>query len=335
MNYISLLGFAAGYIALCAIGGILLIALIILCIVVPMKAWFTALLSRAYISMAKLTSMKFRKVNPMQIVETYIMVKKAKLLVTVTELETLYLAGGDCKKVISALILATSAKMPITFEQLQAIDLSDRDVTEVIENSIHTKIISMPDIRAIAQDNIEIIASVKLSVKLNINQILIGTEEETLKAKVAKHIIANIALSPNHQSILSAPQKLVEGILSKRYDEGSIYILQSADISNIDLGRDVGAEMVAKSAEKDRALAMVEAEKMKNMAAIREQQMKAKAQEMKSVVLAAEAEVPKAIAEAIKEGRFSVMDYYKLMNLQADTAMRRAIINKDDNPRGE
>lgn len=336
MSYYSLLNaISAGYIALIVVGGLLVLAGVILFCVVPMKTWFTALFSGVYVSMGKLASLKLRKIKAMDIVRPYIAARKAKLKVKFNDIESLYLAGGDCNRAVSALTLAKSAGLEVEFEGVKALELAGQDSVAVLESSVNPRVV-LVEAKAISQDAIELVVKAKITISVNLENFIGGLGEDTIVAKVQKMLISNIALSPNHKLVLSAPHKLATGILNGKCDKGCAYKLRSIEITSVDLGRDVGAEMIAKNAQKDIALAQVEAERMKNNAIIREQQMKAKAQEMKSVVLAAEAEVPKAIADAIKEGRFSVMDYYKLMNLQADTAMRRSVMsNNDDTARGE
>lgn len=334
MSYISLLNaFSGGYIALTVIGGIIVIAGIILFCLVPMKTWLTALFSGAFIHMYKLISLRLRKIKAMEVVKPYITAKKANLKVSLADIESLYLAKGDCERALSALIFAKSASIPVDFEFVKALELAGQNSVEVLESSVNPKVIEVEG-KGITQDSIELIVKAKATILVRLENFLGGLGEDTISGRIQKKLLSNLALAPSHKVILSAPHKLATDVLNSGCDEGCAYQLKSIEIVNVDVGRDIGAEMVAKSAQKELALAQVESERVKNNAIIREQQMKIKTQEMKSAVLSAEAEVPRAIAEAIKEGRFSVMDYYKLMNLQADTAMRRSMMNSDD-ARGE
>lgn len=319
-----------GIIALSVVGGIILIAAILLFAIVPMKTWITALFSRSHISMLKLASLRFRKKKPMEVAELYIMARRAKLDLSFVDIEGYYLEGGNCKEAISALSFAKSANLPVDFEKVKALAFSGQNPVAVLESAVKPKILDISGIKAISQDNIEVIVDARATLKLNINNVIGGLSEDTITSKIQKQIIANIALSANHKSVLASPNDLIMGVLNANQYAGCAYNLVSVEITHVDIGRDIGAEMIAKNAEKEIALAQVEAERHKNDAMIEAEQMKVRTEEMKTAVLEAEAEVPKAIAEAIKEGRFSVMDYYKLMNLQADTAMRRSMMNRDD-----
>lgn len=333
MNISLLNAFGTVHIVLCAVGGVLLLSLILMFCIVPMKTWFIALFSNAHVSMAKLISLKSRKIKPMDVVNPYIMSRKAKLKLKFRDIEAFYLAGGDCVRAITSLSLAKNANLNVTFDQIKSLELSGQATNEILDSVIRPKIIQF-NANGIAKDNIEIITKVKATVQANIDNIVGGFGEDTIIARIQSFITASIGSSEDNKYILSAPNNLVEGILDAKLDEGCSLSLKSVEICGVDLGRDIGAEMATKNSQRDIALAQIEAERMKNSAMIREQQMRAKAEEMKSVVLSAEAEVPKAIAEAVKEGRFSIMDYYKLMNLQADTAMRRSMI-RDDSDGGE
>lgn len=319
---------SGGYIALIVIGGVLLLSLIALFVIVPMKAWFTALFSKAHVSMARLISLRWRKINVMAVLENYIMARNAKLDLKFTDIEAFYLTGADIKRALSALIFAKSANMNVNFDMIKALELAGQDSVEVLNSYANPKMVEIADIKAIAQDSIELIVKAKAGIKVNLNNFLTGIGQESLEARVQKLIIQNIALSASHKAILSSPDRLLVG-LNSEIDEGCMYSLVSLEIMNVDVGRDVGAEMVAKSAQKDMALAQAEAERRKNDAIVATEQAKRETEEQKANVLSAEAEIPKALAQAIQEGRFSVMDYYKLMNLQADTAMRRSVSGQD------
>ncbi len=326
---ISLLNaFTAGYIALTVILGVLLLSVIALFIIVPMKTWFTALFSKSHVSMAKLTSLRWRKVNTKELLENYIMSRNAKLNLPFTEIEAFYLTGNNIKRTLSAFSFAKSAKLDVNFDMIKSLEFAGQDSMEVLNSYVNPKMVEIDGIKAIAQDSIELIVKVKAGIKVNLNNFLTGLGQESLEARIQKLIIQNIALSASHKAVLASPDKLLVG-LNSEIDEGNMYSLVSLEIMSVDVGRDVGAEMVAKSAQKDIALAQVEAERKKNDALLAEQQAKIEVQEMKTNVLSAEAEIPKALAQAIQEGRFSIMDYYKLMNLQADTAMRRSVSGQD------
>lgn len=330
MNLSLLNALAGGYIALIVLGGILILAGALLFIIVPMKTWLTALFSKAHVPMLKLSSLRFRKSKPMEITKFYILAKGNGLKLSFNDIESYYLSGGDCKEIISALSLAKTSSLDVSFDMVKALAFSGQQPTKVLDSAIKPKALDINNIKAITQDNIEMIVDVRATLRLNLNNAFGGLNEDTIYSRIQKQVITNIALSPNHKTILTQPSSIIMGLKNDNIFSDCMYSLASIEVARVDIGRDVGAEMIEKNAQKDLALAQVEAERVKNAAIVEAEQMKAKAEEMKSVVLEAEAEVPKAIAEAIKEGRFSVMDYYKLMNLQADTAMRRSIITRDD-----
>lgn len=323
-----------GIIALSVIGALILAGFITFFCVVPIKTWLTALCSKAHVSMSKLVSLKYRKIVPMEVVKPYIMATKAGLGIKLEDIETLFLSGANCEKVLSSLIFAKSANLNFSFEEAKALQFAGQDPLLVLQNAVSAKMLDI-EVKAIAQDMIELIVKLQASVKINIKNVISGLSEDTIISRVKKKVVENIGLSPSHKAVLNAPHKLLTGVMDGKIDKDCTYSLLSLEVVHVDIGRDVGAELVAKNAQRDISIAQVEAERMKHAALIKEQQMKAKTEEMKAEVLQAEAEVPRAIADAIKEGRFSIMDYYKLMNMQADTAMRRAMTSRDEEPGGD
>jgi len=328
----SLLLLSGGAIAGIVVGAVVLTFLILFLAIVPVKPYFTALFSKCHISCFKLMSLRFRKVNIMPILNAYIMAKRSKLNIKFNDLESIMLAGGSCEDVVKALIKAKGASISLSFEECKSIELSSYNVVEVIESVILPKQYLINSIKAITKDNFELEVSAKISIKAKLNAIVGGLGEDTLEAKVSKFIMTKISSLSNHKN--ATPYNLTEDILKSGLDKGNGYQLLSVDVCSINVSRDIGAELAAKDLERIKMQAQIDADRQKNYAQLQAEQMKIKTQEMKTQVLEAEAEVPKAIAEAIRDGRFSVMDYYKLMNLQADTAMRRAMINKDEEPRG-
>ncbi len=328
----SLLLLSGGAIAGIVVGAVVLTFLILFFAIVPVKPYFTALFSKCHISCFKLMSLRFRKVNIIPILNAYIMAKRSKLNVKFNDLESIMLAGGSCEDVVKALIKAKGASISLSFEECKSIELSSYNVVEVIESVILPKQYLINSIKAITKDNFELEVSAKISIKAKLNDIVGGLGEDTLEAKVSKFIMTKISSLSNHKN--ATPYNLTEDILKSGLDKGNGYQLLSVDVCSINVSRDIGAELAAKDLERIKMQAQIDADRQKNYAQLQAEQMKIKTQEMKTQVLEAEAEVPKAIAEAIRDGRFSVMDYYKLMNLQADTAMRRAMINKDEEPRG-
>ncbi len=328
---ISMLSFSTAGIVFTSLAGLILIGLILFMLIIPFKPWIIAIFSGAYVPSFKLCAIRSRKIDVMNLVEAYIQSKKSKLGFSFDQLEAYHLSGGHCKTLISALFIAKNAGISLDINLAKAIDLAGLDLINLIESAINSKKIVVENISALSQDGVEIIASVSANVKTNLRQALKGGDEQALKDGISSFVISKIALSGNYQHLISHPQNLVSGWDKANIDNGNIFKLISLNVAKVDLGRDVGAEMAVKRAEKEKLFFQMSAEKEKNQEALREMQMKTQVEEMKAEVLAAEAEVPKAIADAIKEGRFSVMDYYKLMNLQADTALRRSILADEKN----
>ena len=316
-------------IALIVLSCILLVGLIVLFVLVPIKQWFIALVSGAHISMTRLVGMKLRKVDYRLIVNTYIMARKGGIDLNVVDLETHFMAGGNVDRVVKALIAANSAGLDLSVELAKAIDLAGSDVHEAVETCVTPKIIEVNDVAAVAQDGIEVRVKVKVTVKTDIHELVGGAREDTIIARVGKGIVSCIGAAETYNELLENPASIAEAIMSKGLDDGTAYEIVSVDVSDIDIGRNLGAKLETEEAEKNKQVAAAQAERLRSMMVAEEQKMKAKTQEMKASVLAAEAEIPKAIAGAIREGKFGVLDYYKLKNLQADTAMRSSIAGID------
>ncbi len=333
MSYLSLLNFGTTDIVLVSVFGALLIALIVYLCFVPLKNYFTALFSGAYIPSFRLISLKNRKMNIPTIVNAYIMAKKSKINVSLKEIESLYLSEGDITEVLKALNLAKDAGINLSFQLASAIELASHNVVTAVQQSINSQVVSIENVSAFTQDEMEIIVKIKASVKLNLDKYVDGLGIEDLQNTISAWIVENISKTKNHKDILREPNRSLLSNLDLRVvTQKSMYNVLDVVISNVEIGRDLKAERDIKAAEKEKVYASIEAERRKNAEEIKELRQRTKTEEMKSVVLEAEADIPRAISQAIKEGRFSVMDYYKLMNLQADTAMRRAIIsgNTDD-----
>ena len=312
---------------------LLLIGLIIFLIVVPMKVWFRALISGAHISMSKLVGMKLRKINISLIVETYISARKAGLDLDVEELETHYMAGGDVVKVINALISAHSAKITLSIDTAKAIDLAGRDVLNAVKDSVNPKVIETPVIAAIAKDGIELKVKARVTVRANIGRVVGGAGEETIVARVGEGIVTTVGSAEDHSEVLQNPDLISKTVLAKGLDTGTAYEILSIDIADIDVGRNIGALLKMDQAEADKKIANAKAEEKRAMAVAQEQEMRVKTQEMNAIKIAAEAEVPKAMAKAFQDGKLGIMDYYKMQNVVADTKMRNSLANNssDDN----
>lgn len=304
-----------------------LILLIIFLYFVPISLWVTALFSGVKVGLAELVFMRIRKVPPSLIVNSMINATKAGIDVTTTELETHYLAGGNVPNVIKALISADKANIPLSFKQATAIDLAGRDVFEAVTTSVNPKVINTPNVAAVAQDGIQLIAKARVTVRANIMQLVGGAGEETILARVGEGIVTSIGSSGSHKVVLENPDIISKLVLQKGLDAGTAYEILSIDIADIDVGENIGAKLQIDQANADLKVAEAKAEERRAMAVAVEQEMRAKAQEARASVIAAEVEIPQAISAAFRSGNLGIMDYYKMQNIQSDTDMRNAIAN--------
>jgi uncharacterized protein YqfA (UPF0365 family) len=294
---------------------------------VPINLWITALFSGVRVNLFELVFMRIRKVSPSLIVNSLITATKAGLQITASELETHYLAGGNVPTVIKALISADKANIPLTFKQATAIDLAGRDVFEAVTTSVNPKVINTPNVAAVAQDGIQLIAKARVTVRANIAQLVGGAGEETILARVGEGIVTSIGSSRSHKEVLENPDKISKLVLQKGLDAGTAYEILSIDIADIDIGENIGAKLQIDQANADLKVAEARAEERRAMAVAVEQEMRARTQEAKASVVQAEAEIPKAMADAFRSGNLGIMDYYKMRNIQADTDMRDSIAN--------
>lgn len=304
--------------------GVIVVVCAIVLAVLPIKYWFRCLVSGTYLSMARIFGMKLRGVNLNVIIDSYINAKKAGLDINITDLENHMLAGGNVSKVVNALISAHSAKINLTTEHAKAIDLAGRDVLQAVKESVTPKIIQTPKISTIAKDGIELIITAKVTVKTNLERIIGGAGEDTIISRVGEGIVTTVGSTESHTEVLENPDEISRTVLLKGLADGTAYEILSVDIADIDVGRNIGANLQKMQAQADKEIAQAKAEERKSMALAQEQEMKAKTQEKKASVVEAEAEVPKAMAEAFKQGKLGIMDYYKLQNIQADTSMRKS-----------
>lgn len=309
--------------------GIIAIVVALVISLIPIRVWFRALVSGAYISVGRLIGMKLRKIKLNMVVEAYIMAKKSGINIDINEIETHYMAGGDINKVVSALISAHSAKIALTCDAAKAIDLAGRDVLEAVRTSVNPKVIETPTINAVARDGIELRVKTRVTVRANIGRLVGGSGQDTIIARVGEGIVTTIGSAEYHSDVLENPDMISKTVLGKGLDSGTAFEILSIDIADIDVGRNIGAELKKDQAEADKHIAQAKAEERKAMAIALEQEMKAKTQEMRAVVLAAESEVPKAMAYAFREGKLGIMDYYRMQNVVADTAMRNSIAGND------
>lgn len=309
---------------------VLVVIFVVVLIVVPIKVWFRALVSGAHISMSRLVGMKLRKIDINMIVEAYVSAKKAGLTIDINELETHYMAGGDVVKVVNALISAHSAKINLSIDTAKAIDLAGRDVLNAVKVSVNPKVIETPLVSAIAKDGVELHVKARVTVKANIGKLVGGAGEETILARVGEGIVTTVGSAEDHGEVLQNPDLISKTVLAKGLDSGTAFEILSLDIADIDVGRNIGAQLRMDTAEAEKRIANAKAEERRAMAVAAEQEMRAKAQEMNAIKIAAEAEVPKAMASAFKEGKLGVMDYYRMQNVVADTDMRKSLAGTDD-----
>lgn len=293
---------------------------------VPMLLWFSALVSGVHVSLMQLFLMRIRKVPPTVIVQALIEAHKAGLQnIRRDDLEAHYLAGGHVQKVVHALVSANKANINLTFQMATAIDLAGRDVFEAVQMSVNPKVIDTPPVTAVAKNGIQLIAKARVTVRANIRQLVGGAGEETVLARVGEGIVSSIGSSESHERVLENPDSISKVVLSKGLDSGTAFEILSIDIADIDVGKNIGAALQMDQANADKNIAQAKAEERRAMAVALEQEMKAKAQEARARVIEAEAEVPKAMAEAFRNGNLGIMDYVRYKNMEADTAMRQSI----------
>ena len=291
----------------------------------PIGIWFQALISGVHTSLIQLVFMRFRKVPPTIIVKNMISAAKAGLKLNQNELEAHYLAGGRVNSVVNALISADKANMNLDFKTATAIDLAGRDVLKAVQTSVNPKVIDTPPVTAVAKDGIQLIAKARVTVRTNIKQLVGGAGEETILARVGEGIVTSIGSAQNHKQVLENPDSISKLVLTKGLDSGTAFEILSIDIADIDVGKNIGAQLQMDQANADKNIAQAKAEERRAMAVASEQEMKAKAQEARAKVIEAEAEVPRAMAEAFRNGNLGIMDYYRMKNMQADTEMRESI----------
>ena len=297
---------------------------------IPLGLWFQALVSDVKISLLQLILMRWRKVPPTIIVRALIEGKKAGVELYRDLLEAHYLAGGHVDQVVHALVSASKANIDLTFQIATAVDLAGRDVFEAVQMSVNPKVINTPPVAAVAKDGIQLVTKARVTVRANIRQLVGGAGEETILARVGEGIVSSIGSAENHKQVLENPDSISKVVLNKGLDSGTAFEILSIDIADIDIGKNIGAELQTDQAEADLKIAQAKAEERRAMAVATEQEMKALAQEMRAKVIEAEAEVPRAMAEAFRNGNLGVMDYYRMKNIEADTSMRESIAKPGD-----
>lgn len=301
---------------------------------VPLNLWITAVFSGVKVGLFELVFMRIRKVPPGVIVRELITANKAGIPIGTNDLETHYLAGGNVPNVIRALISAEKANMNLSFKQATAIDLAGRDVFEAVQFSVNPKVITTPKVAAVASDGIQLITTARVTVRANIQQLVGGAGEDTILARVGEGIVTSIGSADSHKEVLMNPDKISKLVLQRGLDAGTAFEILSIDIADVDVGINIGATLQIDQANADLKVAEAKAEERRAMAVAEEQEMKAKSQEARAKVILAEAEIPKAIADAFRSGNLGIMDYYKMQNIQADTSMRDSISGTSTQSKG-
>jgi len=292
---------------------------------VPLGLWISAMAAGTEVGIFTLIGMRLRRVPPASIVLPLIKANKAGIDVNANQLEAHFLAGGNVDRVIDALIAAHRAEIPLPFTRSAAIDLAGRDVLEAVQMSVNPKVIETPVVSAVAKNGIELKVKARVTVRANIDRLVGGAGEQTIIARVGEGIVTTVGSSVDHKDVLANPDHISRTVLAKGLDAGTAFEILSIDIADVDVGRNIGAELMTDQAEAEKRIAQAKAEERRAMAVALEQEMKAHTQEMQAKVVEAQAEVPHAMAQALREGHLGVMDYYNLSNVLADTQMRETI----------
>lgn len=306
---------------------VVIIALLIAVLLtfVPVMLWISALAAGVRVSIFTLIGMRLRRVIPSRVINPLIKAHKAGINVTTNQLESHYLAGGNVDRVVNALIAAHRANIVLPFERSAAIDLAGRDVLEAVQMSVNPKVIETPFISGVAMDGIEVKAKARITVRANIDRLVGGAGEETVIARVGEGIVSTIGSSDDYKKVLENPDMISQTVLTKGLDAGTAFEILSIDIADVDVGKNIGAELQTEQAEADKKIAQAKAEERRAIAVAQEQEMKARVVEMRAKVVEAEATVPLAMADALKAGNIGVMDYLNFQNISADTDMRDSI----------
>jgi uncharacterized protein YqfA (UPF0365 family) len=317
-------------VVLVALGIGLVLLLFLFSYWIPVGLWIAAYFSGVPVSMFTLIGMRLRKVSPPEVIRPLISAAKAGLSLETDKLEAHYLAGGNVQQVVNALISADKANIDLSFQRATAIDLAGRDVLEAVKVSVNPKVIETPKVAAVANDGIQIIAQARITVRANIDRLVGGAGEETILARVGEGIVSTIGSSKSHKMVLESPDNISKTVLAKGLDSGTAFEILSIDIADVDVGKNIGAELQIDQAEADKRIAQAKAEERRAMAVATEQEMRARVQEMRAKLVEAEAQVPQAIAEAFRLGHIGVRDYYDLRNVQADTQMRESLAEGEE-----
>lgn len=314
-----------GTIGTVVIIGVIVLALTLFFSFVPVGLWISSLAANVRVSIFNLVGMRLRRVAPSRIVLPLIKAIKAGLDINVNQLEAHYLAGGNIDGVVNALIASERAGIELSFEKAAAIDLAGRDVFDAVKMSVNPKVIETPNVSAVAKDGIELLVKARVTVRANLERLVGGAGEGTILARIGEGIVTTVGSALSHKEVLENPDDISKRVLGKGLDSGTAFEILSIDIADIDVGRNIGAHLQTLQAEADKNIAQAKAEERRAMAV-------AKEQEMRAYVVEAEAEIPKAMAFAFREGRLGVMEYYDMQNVKADTNMREKISQSTPNP---
>jgi uncharacterized protein YqfA (UPF0365 family) len=312
------------------VAGAVILFFIVLFTVVPVGLWVSAIAAGVKVPLVSLVAMRLRRVAPSRIILPLIKADKAGIDVSQDQLEAHHLAGGNVNRVVDALIAADKARIALPFDRAAAIDLAGRDVLDAVKVSVNPRVIQTPNVSAVAKDGIELISTARVTVRANLERLVGGAGEETIIARVGEGIVSSIGSTDTHKRVLENPDVISKTVLSKGLDAGTAFEILSIDIADVNVGRNIGAELQTDQAEADKRVAQAKAEERRAMAVAAEQENRAHVEAMRAKVVEAEAQVPLAIAEAFKAGNLGVMDYYNLRNIQSDTDMRRNIARSAD-----
>jgi uncharacterized protein YqfA (UPF0365 family) len=310
--------FDSGLLPFALIPFLVLVLLALFFYFVPIGLWITAIFSGVRVSIGTLIGMRLRKVPPADIIRPLISAEKAGLDLDIGQMEAHYLAGGNVGRVVTALISADRANIELPWKRATAIDLAGRDVLEAVQVSVNPKVIQTPRVAAVAKDGIQVVAVARVTVRANIDRLVGGAGEETIIARVGEGTVSSIGSATSHKTVLENPDQISKFVLERGLDAGTAFEILSIDIADVDVGRNIGAELQTDQAEADKKIAQAKAEERRAMAVAAEQEMRAR-------VVEAEAQVPLALAEAFRNGRLGVMDYYRMRNIEADTTMRESL----------
>jgi uncharacterized protein YqfA (UPF0365 family) len=301
---------------------------------IPLQLWIAAWSSGAYVGLMTLVAMRLRRVAPIKIVNPRITAMKAGLDISTDQLESHYLAGGNVERVVNALISADKAGIKLAFQQAAAIDLAGRDVAGAVQTSVNPRVITTPKISAVAKDGIQLLVVVRITVRSNINRLVGGATEETVVARVGEGIVSTIGSSKSYEEVLENPDRISKNVLGRGLDSGTAFEILSIDIADIDVGANIGAKLQTEKAEADKQVAQAHAESRRAIAVAAEQEMRARVEEMRAKLVESEAQIPMAMADALREGRLGVLDYYQMRNVVADTEMRQSFGKINDPNKG-